>query len=263
MKTNKIPSLLITGILVLSILGCGANPQVTSAPTEAPTISVPTAEAPTGNSSGACANPYLPVIVGATWNYKLTGAVSDTFTRSILSLDAGTFTDQDVFGNGISRQSQWNCDNGNLTALNPSGGVSSSVNTENVTVNFETTELSGITLPAAINPGDTWSQTATLEGTQVINGVEIPAKNQFTANCTAVGIETVTVEAGTFDAMHFDCPVTMNITITMQDAPIEHAITFNSSNWHAQDIGLIKTVTTGEGLNSTIELVSFTIPLSP
>lgn len=260
MQTNKIFSMFVMGILSLSMLGCMPTP-----PVEATVVveSTPTTGAPTGNSSGACANPYLPVIMGASWNYKLTGAVSDTFTRTILSVEPNSFTDQDVFGTGVTRQSKWNCDNGNLTALNPASGVSSSVNTENVTIDFQTTEFSGITLPAAINPGDTWSQSATLEGIQTINGTEIPAKNQFTANCTAIGIETITVEAGTFDAIRFDCPITMAITITMNDNPIQTDLTFNSTNWHAQDIGLIKTTTSGGGFDSTIELVSYSIPLSP
>ncbi|MBC7876807.1 MAG: hypothetical protein H7Y59_06500 [Anaerolineales bacterium] len=263
MKTNKIFSMFVMGILSLSMLGCIPTPPVEATVVPVVVESTPTTEVPAGNSSGACANPYLPVIVGATWGYKVTGPVSDTFTRTILSVEPNSFTDQDVFGTGVTRQSKWNCDNGNLTALNPASGVSSSVNTENVTIDFQTTEFSGITLPATINPGDTWSQSATLEGVQTITGIEVPTKNQFTVNCTAIGIETITVEAGTFDAMRFDCPITMNITITMNDSPIQTDLAINSMNWHAQDIGLIKTTTTGTGFDSTIELVSYSIPLSP
>ncbi len=70
----------------------------------------------------------------------------------------------------------------------------------------------------------------------------------------------MTVEAGTFDAMRFDCQTVMNISLSMQDNPIETTITINSINWHAENIGLIKTTTTGEGFDSTIELTSYNIP---
>ncbi len=263
MKINKTSYLIVAGILGLSMLACnfskGPNPGSTTDPTNGnPAATEVPAENPV--SPNACANPLLPIKAGATWNYKLTGNISDTFTRSILAVDGSGFTDQDVFGNGVTRQGKWNCDNGSLIALDPSGGSSASVNTANVSVDFQTTELSGVTLPATINPGDTWTQSITLEGTQTINEVSIPAKNQTTSTCTAIGIESVSVEAGTFEAMRFDCQTSINITVTMNGTEIPTVLNMNSNNWHAQNIGLVKTIATGEGVNSTIELVSYIIP---
>jgi hypothetical protein len=259
MRINKTAHLLAAGILGISMLACNLG----KGPGPVGTTDSPATQAPSGNSgasSSACDNPLLPIKAGATWTYKLTGGVSDTFTRSILSVDGSSFTDQDVFGSGATRQGKWNCDNGSLIALDPSQGASASVNTSNISADFQTTELSGVTLPAAINPGDTWTQSITLEGNETINGQTIPAKNQTTNTCTAIGVESVTVEAGTFDAMHFDCQTSINITITMANTEIPTSINVTSSAWHAVNIGMVKTVTTGEGLNSTIELVSYTIP---
>ncbi len=265
MKFSKISHLIAAGILGLSMLACnlGKGPApIGTLPPEDSTSANTATEAPVDNSAavGACTNPYLPIKAGATWNYKITGLTFDTFTRSILSVDAAGFTDQDVFGTGVTRQSKWNCENGNLIALNLGDGTSSSINTEGMTVNFQTTEFSGVTIPATINAGDTWAQSLTLEGTQDISGTLIPAKNQTTSNCTAIGIESVTVEAGTFDAMRFDCQTSINITVNMGGSDISTALNLNSSNWHAENIGLLKTVSTGEGLDSTLELVSYTIP---
>jgi hypothetical protein len=258
MKINKIAHLLAAGILGISMLACnlGKGPGPTS------TTDTSATQAPSGNSgtSSACDNPLLPIKVGATWTYKFTGGVSDSFTRSILAVDGSGFTDQDVFSSGVTRQGKWNCDSGNLIALDPSQGASASVNTANVSADFQTTELSGVTLPATINPGDTWTQSITLEGNETVNGQTIPAKNQTTNTCTAIGVESITVEAGTFDAMHFECQTSINITITMANTEIPTSINVTSSNWHAANVGMIKTVTTGEGLNSTIELVSYSIP---
>lgn len=263
MKLNKLTTFIAAAALLLSMLACtlgSSTPQTNATQPAGVESTEVTPESSANTTTGACVNPYLPVVVGATWNYKLTGQVPDTFTRSIIAADAGSFTDQDVFGTGVTRQGKWNCENGNLTALNPPSGDSASVNSENVSVDFQTTELTGATLPGTINAGDTWTQTTTLEGTETINGSQMPAKNQFSNTCTAVGVESVTVEAGTFDALRVECQTTMNITITMNDNPIETTVTFNATNWYAEKIGLLKTVSTGEGLDSTVELTSYNIP---
>ncbi|HEX6035220.1 MAG TPA: hypothetical protein VFY83_12325 [Anaerolineales bacterium] len=267
---------IVMSIVVFSLWACSpaANPE--SAPTQPPaaTENMPlpatetqiVPEAPTDTAIPApevqaCDNPYMPVVVGATWTYKLTGPNPDTFTHSILSVENNSFVEQDVFNAGVTRQGTWNCDNGNLIALDPPGGASANVSTENnVSVDFETTALSGVTLPATINAGDTWSQSLTLEGTQTINEITFPASNQLTSDCKAIGIESVTVEAGTFDAMRVECQTSMNISITMADAPVQSTLNLTGTNWYVEGVGLVKTLTTGMGFDSTTELVSYNIP---
>jgi hypothetical protein len=263
MKANKVSFLTAVGILVLSILACTLGKGPAPSATLIPEGGQPATEVSAGNasdSSNACDNPYMPIATGVTWNYKLTGPVSDTFTRSIISVEANSFADKEVFGTGVTRQSTWNCDNGSLIALNPADGGSSTINTEDYSVDFQTTALSGVTLPASVNAGDTWNQTMTLEGTQTINETQIPTKNQFSNTCTAIGIESVTTEAGTFNAMRVECVTVMDITVTMNDNPIQQNLTLNGMNWYAENIGLVKTTTTGAGFDSTVELVSYTIP---
>lgn len=271
---------LVAATLVLSLSACNLGspaPQATEEDTTAPTTETtevspteisatePSTTAPTtapeSAGAGACDNPYLPVVAGATWNYKLTGPIPDTFTHTILSVESDGFTEQDEFTSGVTRQGQWRCENGNLIALNPTGGSSATVSTEGVSVNFETTAFSGVTLPATINPGDTWSQSLTLEGTQTISGTSYAASNQFTSDCTAVGIESVTVEAGTFDAMRVDCQIEMNISVALDpNNPISTPLSMQGSNWYVENIGMVKNATTSPGLDSTTELVSYNIP---
>jgi hypothetical protein len=99
-----------------------------------------------------------------------------------------------------------------------------------------------------------------LEGTENINGLEVPAKNEFSNTCTVAGKESITVAAGTFDAVRVDCQTAMNITITMNGAPISSPFTFTATSWYAENVGLIKTVSTGDQLDSTLELTSYSIP---
>jgi hypothetical protein len=262
MSTNRIFFLMVISVLVASLLACSpaANPSPTPIqPQEATENVLPPAtetqivnEAPTDTavpapSDHACNNPYMPIVVGATWNYKLTGPLPDTFTHSILSVDESSFVAQDIFDVGVTRQGTWNCKNGSLIALDLPSGASANVNTENnVSVDFETKDLSGVTIPAMINTGDTWSQSLTLEGTQTINDVSFPASNQLTSDCKAIGVEPVTVEAGTFDAMGA--------------APVQSTLNLTGTNWYVENVGLVKTLTTGMGLDSTTELVSYNIP---
>jgi hypothetical protein len=274
MSPNRMLFLMTICMIVFSLVACSPAAPVTSpiaqspevtAEVPAPTTEVPTAtEAPTRvpePAVHACTNPYMPIVVGATWNYKLTGPLPDTFTHSILSVDESSFVEQDVFAAGVTRQGTWNCENGNLIALDPPSGASANVSTENnVSVDFETKDLSGVTIPAAINPADTWSQSLTLEGTQTINGTSFPASNQLTSDCKAVGIESVTVEAGTFDAMRVECQTTMNLSLAMGDVPIQNTLNLTGTNWYAEGVGLVKTLTTELGFDSTTELVSYTIP---
>ena len=276
MNMNRKFFLLVISVVVLSLLACSPSANPGSVPTQPPaaTGNVPppatdtqtVIEAPTETPVAppevqACDNPYMPVVAGATWNYKLTGPISDTFTHSILSVENNSFVEQDVFNTGVTRQGTWNCDNGNLIALDPPSGTSANVSTENnVSVDFETKDLSGVTIPATINAGDTWSQSLTLEGTQTINGTSFPASNQMTNDCKAIGMESVTVEAGTFDAMRVECQTAMNISITMGDAPVQSTLNITGTNWYVEGVGLVKTLTTGMGLDSTTELVSYNLP---
>ena len=119
--------------------------------------------------SSACQNP-LSVVVGASWTYKFTGAAPGDFTRSITAVNTDGFLDQDVFTSGITRTGEWKCNSGALIALNPNGGSTAAVQSSTVDSTFKTTAMDGVTLPASINVGDSWTQNFTIEGTETIKG---------------------------------------------------------------------------------------------
>lgn len=252
--------------LVLASLACnlGSTPTDTTQPSTTEESAPQNESTPVvqDSSQHACDNPYVPIVVGATWTYDLKGQVSDTYVHSILSIDGNTFVEQDAFGTGVTRQGQWNCENGNLIALNPSGGGSTTVATENgVSIELQATELKGITLPAVINAGDTWSQEIFLEGTQTITGNSFPASNRTISTCQAIGVESVTVIAGTFDAMKVECLNKITVTLEMQaGSPTQFDTELATNTWYTIDVGMVKSTHTGSGLDSVIELVSYSIP---
>ncbi len=268
MNTKTFPPLIAACILALAMLACnlGKAPSATQAPqtnTNQSTAPATATEAPTtapAQTASACDNPYLPIIVGATWNYKLTGPFPDTYTHTVLSLESDGFSEQDVFSKGITRQGNWHCDNGNLTALNPPGGSAGTVSSKSIQVDLQTKDFSGTTLPASLKAGDAWSQTLDLEGTETINGTASPASNKLKMDCKASGVESVTVTAGTFNAMRLDCTTETHITVQMANNPVDTTLTITNTNWYAENVGLVKSLTTGLGFESTVELLSYNIP---
>ena len=149
MSRRLIPILSIN-ILVISVLACNLPGLATATATEpvSPSLEAPATSSP-AEAAGACDNPLYPVIAGTTWSYSTTSTVLGDFTRSILAVDADGFTDQDVYSGDITRKGEWKCDQGTLIALQPDGAASAVVEANNITAEFHTTEMSGVTLPAA------------------------------------------------------------------------------------------------------------------
>lgn len=262
-STHRSILLAIVAVLAASM---ACNFETTEADNTVPlpqvqaTQELPTAEIIAPTPIPACFNTYLPVRTGASWNYRVTGFVNDTFTRTITTVTENAFADQDVFSSGVARKVQWRCDSGNLTALNPPSGASASINEEGVWVEFQTTELTGVTIPASLIPAAAWTQAITIEGTQAIYQINYKARNKITSNCTAIGNETVTVGAGSFEAMKVECRITMDINLTIEDKPNQTTLNLVVTNWYAANVGMIKSVTTGEGMDATVELLSYSIP---
>jgi hypothetical protein len=249
--------------LVLSALACNFSAGAPAADQPPPPgDAIPDASSASGpGAPGGCANPLYPVAVGVTWTYALSGMSSDTFVRTIVAVDADGFTDQDVFSSGVTRTGEWRCDGGALIALTPTGGSNASVQTTGVNATFQTTALEGVTLPAAVNAGDSWTQDLTSEGTQTINGVEAASRNVVSYACTAGGTESVSVPAGTFDAVRVNCQVSMSITINMNGLEVPTQIESADSIWYAPGVGMVRTESVISGFgNSTIELTAYNIP---
>jgi hypothetical protein len=249
MKIKIIPyfSILMASVLLAA---CGAQPAM--GPTGG-------GGSQPGTASGPCANPLYPVKVGDTWNYTVTGLVSSSFTRTILEVTGTGFTDQDTFPGPVTRTGQWACDAGNLTSLTPSEGPSGQVQSTGTSTDIQTSDLTGMTLPASVQAGDTWSQHMIMTGNTVVSDVTAQSSTEMTMACTADGSESVTATAGTFDAMKVTCQTTMVMTITLSGISVPTTLVLTTDSWYAPGVGLVRSVTTGENLDSIIDLASYTL----
>ncbi len=253
--------------IAVSILACSLGSP--SAPGTSPTspagpaaTTAPTTSAGSDSTPDACKNAYYPVVQGAAWDYSMTGAVASQFRRTITVVKSDGFTEQSTFTSGTTLSSEWKCDDGALTDLQPDAAGSASVETTSgLTANFHTTDFSGTTVPDNIGPGATWNEALTLEGTENISGQDVKAKNVITMDCTGASTESVTVPAGKFDALRADCKVDQKVTITMNGAEIPTDVASTATMWYASGVGMVKTEEVISGSAPvTIELTSYKIP---
>ncbi len=214
------------------------------------------------STSGNCFNEYYPVKSGATWAYTMNSSMSgeDSFTRTILNVSETGFTDQDTWAIGTVRSGEWTCDHGNLTALSQGGMGTVSANG----VNFEaiSQESSGVTYPSPLGTGSNWGQHLVISGNVVISdGMSVFATNDTTQSCTDIGEESVTVPAGTFDALKLSCTASMVITTEMEGVATDPiSITSTSEVWMVKGVGMVKLVDSNEMADSTILLNTYSIP---
>ena len=199
-------------------------------------------------ATGTCANPYIPVLEGATWTSAVSfGPVSMTQVDTITDVGTDAFLVETKAGD-TSVLVTWTCTPGGVLWLQSNGGMFSAVSQD---LTWSTSSFSGVTIPAALQPGDTWSSSQEMVATGA------GGSQSFTINIDyrAVGAESVTVPAGTFDAMRID--------FVMRFAGPDTESAFEFSDWFVKDLGLVMSTaqqTTGGSLDFRQELLDYSIP---
>jgi hypothetical protein len=246
-----IKRLIFLVVVQILVSGCGPQTSIPANATEQPSLNMPVnvtqnpateVPAPSGsNENDQCGNPYYPVVNGAEWTY--TGPTGQ-FTHSLATGDNGAFTDTVKSGENTFVIQGLCLEGGDINLLDvPGNSLSYSGGTGKSTMT--TTKNEGVTLSGDIQQGDDWSQTI---------GVEVSAGNKkmdFTIDSTftAVGYETVTVPAGTFNALKVEESSDMG-------GPEPTIINL----WYVQNVGSIKTEIKMGDQTLVNELVSYNIP---
>jgi hypothetical protein len=263
-------------LLVLTLLqACSSGNETQSPPQEeTPASGIETQEGVTkeaplptesaqsnGGAAGPCANPYYPVREGATWNYQGTSSLTEpyTFTDTITSVRADGFTLTTEF-EGLTRTQEWACKPEGILAIEMGGGLT----TAQTNLTVKTQSASGVTFPAEINAGDTWSHSIQFTGTMDIAGNSGEAERTTQSDFTALGVESVTVPAGTFEAMKVQVQTTFDATVTFQGVSVPVTFITTTMSWYAQDVGWVKSDSSGDFMGQaytdTIELQSYNLP---
>jgi hypothetical protein len=258
------PALIIFIIVCISITACSAKSSGNS------NIVLPTFESSIPNTSTAsnemCGNQLYPTTQGATWIYTSVGGPSGTFnyTNSITAgrIDGFTLTTQ--FADRTSTQ-EWNCQPDGIKALQLGGGSAAGISIQSMTATLTTSDVTGISLPKNITPGMQWQYSLALQGTIAMPGdLQAPSHGTYTVTMQEIGSETVTVPAGTFEAIKIQANSTVDIISVFGGIEVPIKFSGTTITWYMPGVGYVKSVEngdfSGEVFSATTELQSYNIP---
>ncbi len=263
MNSQRSQRIISSILLIVLLAACAKSPTSTpsgsSGNTAAPVAAAPTQPAAAANSGG-CSNAYYPVKSGMSKTYSSTGGILGDYTYSakIVAVSDTGFSTSYLFSTGVNSMIKWNCQDGNLAALDD-GSASLSLSTSKIKMVSSSVSADGYLIPAVFDSGKPWSEKVTVTGTVQTSGgktVDGQIFNQF--DCSAGGADTVTVPAGKFDAVKAVCDKTVVVSAIVKGNMTQ--LGKNQENityWYSKDVGFVKSVATGGSNNETVELIQY------
>lgn len=232
--------------------GSGSSGSGSTTPTEE-------AAAPAEPAGSVCPNDYYPIVDGASWSFAGSSDFGPVnWTTTINGVSSSGFSMTQSFPD-LTTQQQWSCDPEGIQALDYGGGPSASLQASGgTTAVYETTGVTGVTFPTHIAAGDTWSQTFNIDGVLTTgDGEESTASGTISQSYSAIGTETVSVPAGSFEAMKIQVDTSFDLTVVVQGITAPVSSGFSETVWLVEGVGWVRSV--GE-YGTTVELQSYSIP---
>jgi hypothetical protein len=164
----------------------------------------------------------------------------------------------------LARTQEWTCTAEGLAALQLGGAPAAMLNSQNIQLDLDINTATGVTFPRQINPGDRWQQTMDFTGNVTMMNEAAQATGTAQMNFAAIGNESVTVPAGSFEALKVEVDVTLNIQAAYGGVTLPVAFSGEYTYWFAPNVGWVRSSGTGNVLGSsfsdTTELQSYSIP---
>lgn len=269
MEQKKMYTLVSALLMIVFLAACSGPPipPTSTQPIETATVPVTgTLETSTpAAGQSLCTNVYYPVRQGATWSYKSNGGPAGeySFTDTISAVRADGFTLSTQIGD-ITRTQEWTCTTQGLAALQLGGAPAAMLNSQNIQLDLDINNATGLTFPAQVQPGSQWQQNMDVTGNVTAFNEQAEATGNVQMSFNAVGNESVTVPAGTFDALKVQVAVTLNVNATYQGITLPVSFTGDYTYWFAPNVGWVKASGSGSVLDNsfsdTTELQSYNIP---
>jgi hypothetical protein len=252
-------------LLITTLAACGLGGETpTSVPVD-PGVS-PVVVLPTAQPGDLCANEYFPVKNNASWTYSSTGSPSGpyTFTDTVTNVRADGFT--------ISAQSkdqtytqEWNCKPEGLVAIQLSANNATSILAFEKFTDLQASNITGVILPPSITPGAEWSYALDIQGLEKVKeGTPATMTGRVSVTYIAGNKETVTVPAGTFEAIAIEVSTVIDFNVVTQSNTVKLSVDSTYTIWYAPGIGWVKSSgygkLGGQDYVETIMLESYNIP---
>jgi hypothetical protein len=138
------------------------------------------------------------------------------------------------------------------------------LNSQNIQLNLDVKDSNGVTFPSQMKAGDQWQQQVDVEGDVSMGNDGGKAAGTAQMNFNALGTESVTVPAGSFEAMKVKVDTTLNVDVAYGalSMPVTFSGTYNY--WFVQGLGWVKASGTGSlfgaSFSETTELQSYQVP---
>ena len=257
-------------LITIFLAACSAPPipPTSTQPIETAQITTPATETTAtleGAGQSLCTNVYYPVRQGATWTYKSTGGPAGeySFTDTISAVRADGFTLSTQIGD-LTRVQEWTCTAEGLAALQLGGAPAAMLNSQNIQLNLDINNATGLTFPSQIAPGSQWQQNMDVAGNVTAFNEQAEAAGSVQMSFNVVGNESVTVPAGTFDALKVEVDVNLNVNATYEGITLPVSFRGDYTYWFAPNVGWVKASGTGNVLGNSFsditELHSYSIP---
>lgn len=264
--SDEIPYVLTVATGDPVVLGAGetpASPDATATPGSSAVVGTPgtnSAAADAGTGQTACDHPYFPMRVGSTWVYNLISETTFTSTMVVTAVTGDTESAEATMTmtfEDVVATYHWTCTRTgglqsfdySMAGLSGAAGASSDISGEGVFL-----------LPAdQLVPNATWTYSTSGTMTMEMGGSSMSGSMVNTANNTVAGVGgTIDFAGGTLsDILTVLSEESIQISFAGVDTP---TMDTRSTLEFAKGIGLISSASAGDGVYSSMELVSYTIP---
>ncbi|MCS6874858.1 MAG: hypothetical protein N2Z23_08980 [Pyrinomonadaceae bacterium] len=233
-----------------------------------------------------CNNEYFPTKLGSKWDYKVTQEEQDSqpeffMTKTISKTDEKGFLATIDFKQkelkDAKLETSFKCEDSSIIPLEPfkAGIIPANLQSEGTRLaDYKTISTKGFWLPKTLETGKKWSYEVEYS---VENQPNTPLKGQgeLTQNYEVLGRETITVSAGTFNAVKIAQNGILKIKLqSAQKGGITippFSIKFEGTAWYAPNVGLVKQISSAKQMpllpskdntewKHTMELISYEIP---
>ena len=158
---------------------------------------------PAVGSETACDHPYFPLRSGSSWTYSTTEGTSTWSVGSAGGTANSAEATMAISMAEVAMTTHWNCTSAGIISYD-FGNISVAGMGE--IVSTDVTDSSGVFLPAAslLAPGYSWSDNYSVVMHITAEGFSVDMTMSAAETWTAAGMETVSVPAGTFEALRVE-----------------------------------------------------------